>query len=341
MHGSTALITPSTIAKKVVLSTFHGLAFITTTLRLFHRYRVRRLWWDDFWALCALLCAIVTYSVFWIRLINGHRKALTLAIMIAAYVAGLWCARISVAVTLVRLLNKGRFKTVSKIVTVALSISGGVLVLLRILNCDTRFDRPPYCKTPRTVVYLELILDLLSDAWLVAAPLVMLYRTNLSAKHRQIITWVFSCGILTTATSILHIFCLITRQDNLVVVTSHVQLGVAIAVCNLLVLVTYVYRKIQPREETHTLAPPRILTIHTRPNSTPPTPLTSMPESVSRATETRDFDLTELGSSMLGGSSRDMDTFALHTINTNTPPETSNNFKSSARTASSTRGSLH
>ncbi|KAF9034546.1 hypothetical protein BJ165DRAFT_1563271 [Panaeolus papilionaceus] len=259
----------------------------------------------------------------------------------AANIAGVWCARISVAVTLVRLLNKGRFKTISKIVTVALSIDGGVLVLLRILNCNTKFDKPPYCKTPRTVVYLELILDLLADAWLVAAPLVMLYQAkHLSVKHRQIITWVFSCGLLTPATSILHLSCLITRQDKLAEVTAHVQLGVAIVVCNLLVLVTYVYRKIQSREETHTLTSPRIFTIHTGPNLTTPTPLTSMPESVLHTAETRDFDLTELGSSMLGGSSRDMDT-VLHTINTNTPTETSNDFKGSAQTTSSTGKCLH
>lgn len=49
----------------------HGLAVIATLFRLFDRHRMRRLWWDDFWAFVALLMDIPLMIAFFLRPESG------------------------------------------------------------------------------------------------------------------------------------------------------------------------------------------------------------------------------------------------------------------------------
>lgn len=49
-----------------VLSTvLHGLALILTSFRLWFRYHIRRLGWDDVWAALALVCDAVCMATAW------------------------------------------------------------------------------------------------------------------------------------------------------------------------------------------------------------------------------------------------------------------------------------
>ncbi|KAH7918909.1 hypothetical protein BV22DRAFT_1023840, partial [Leucogyrophana mollusca] len=43
----------------VLVTVFHALAFISTTPRLWLRYRVRRIWWDDIWTALSLCCYVI------------------------------------------------------------------------------------------------------------------------------------------------------------------------------------------------------------------------------------------------------------------------------------------
>ena len=49
----------------VYLTVIYIIAFGFTGFRLTHRYRTRRLWWDDFWAASALVFDIMYSSTLW------------------------------------------------------------------------------------------------------------------------------------------------------------------------------------------------------------------------------------------------------------------------------------
>ncbi|KAF9048941.1 hypothetical protein BJ165DRAFT_1071966 [Panaeolus papilionaceus] len=311
--------------KRTIISIFHCLAIVTTVLRLAHRHCTRRLWWDDLWAFFALICSVTTFVLFWCISWLRPRIDDTIPVplisflavgILVFYVAGLWCARISVAVTIVRLLCDGKFRTIAKIVTFLFGVGATVLILVRVFQCGVKFDKPPLCGIPAHTVYTELVLDLLADAWLVSAPLVMLFRIarSLSSAHRRLISCIFSCGLFTTAASIVHIVFMAAQRSSLTGFSAHIQLGISIVVCNLLVLVTYVYRKYQPHEETQTLQHPPIPTLDTPQATELGRSRESRPAGLSPpdTTASRDnqggltfLSFTELGSSMLGGSSRD------------------------------------
>ncbi|KAF9048939.1 hypothetical protein BJ165DRAFT_1071774 [Panaeolus papilionaceus] len=336
-------IIPTMTTQRVVVLLCHGSAFITTVLRLIHRSHIRRLWWDDFWAFCAMICSVVSIFLFLIMAPTRHIAGSGLAVSVSNsimtailvfYLAALWFARISIAVTIVRLLNDGtKFKSTAKCVSILFGLSATLLIILRIVNCGTKVDRPPVCQTPLYVARLDLTMDIAADIWLIIAPLVMLCRTNLSQQHRRLISGIFACGTLITVTSVLHIVFLMSNESIMTALTAHVQAGAAVVVCNLLVLVTYVYRKWGPQEVAPTLEPPKLPDVSgsiptTEPSSMrsviptfPKLPLVTAP-SRSSPQETRrvrsdssssHFSLTELGSSMLGGSSRDLSSFGVPT----------------------------
>lgn len=50
---------------EVLVTVFHALALILTSFRLWFRYHIRRLWWDDFWAALALLGDAVCMVTMW------------------------------------------------------------------------------------------------------------------------------------------------------------------------------------------------------------------------------------------------------------------------------------
>jgi len=50
----------------VYLTVIHTIAFAFTVFRLTDRYRMRRLWWDDYWAALTLVLDIAYFAVLWI-----------------------------------------------------------------------------------------------------------------------------------------------------------------------------------------------------------------------------------------------------------------------------------
>lgn len=148
-------------------------------------------------------------------------------------------ARISIAVTIVRLLSDGVFRAAAKTATCFFGLSGALLIVMRIVNCGTKLDKPPLCRMPRYVAYTELLcklassihhsyshncsVDIMADLWLIVAPLVLLFRTSLSHKHRRLIAGIFGCGLLITSTSVLHVTYLMSREYLMSALTAHIQ----------------------------------------------------------------------------------------------------------------------
>ncbi|PPR02311.1 hypothetical protein CVT24_011649 [Panaeolus cyanescens] len=246
----------SEVTSTALVSTFHALGTGTTLIRLFHRFRIQRLWWDDLWAFMAIILSIIPFALYLNlkdMLASNSFSLISFSILGALifYTASLWSAKLSVAVTIVRLLRDGaKFRKVAKIATTLIGLGAIALMLQKLFICGTKFDTLPFCRTPAYTGYLELTLDLLSDLWLIMSPLYMLYKMRLPRPHSRLLSAIFACGIFATASNLVHIYYVIKMDVILMVVTSHIQVNVNIITCNLLVLVTFCYRRLHEDQDT-------------------------------------------------------------------------------------------
>ncbi|PPR07758.1 hypothetical protein CVT24_003708 [Panaeolus cyanescens] len=303
--------TPSPIARRALAGAFYGLALITTSIRLTHRFRIRRLWWDDFWASFALLNAVLVYTIFLLRPLYIASKSTAFREFgeignLLFYVLGLWCAKISMGVTLVRLLPPGRFRNVAKAVAVAFGGIGIVLAVHRVFGCNQGKAGPKSCIIAPNVGYVELSFDLASDAWLVGAPLYMMWglKRRLPLQRWRLFSAAFACGIFSTIASVVHDIFVFRSEPLLMGLTAHIQLAVSIIVCNFLILATFLYRRVRNSGETtdrnHTTEPTDNEQGRPATVSTPQVPSAVY---LSGGSLTTDITFTSLGSSMMRSAS--------------------------------------
>ncbi|KAF9054126.1 hypothetical protein BJ165DRAFT_1522689 [Panaeolus papilionaceus] len=247
--GPGTIVMPLTAAFALT-GTFYALAFLTTFIRLYHRVQIRKFWWDDFWAAFGLISGILT-CVLWLgvqKIMNPKQSFATryfgVTGMFVAYTHSLWCTKLSVAVTIVRLLGDGKLRIVSKFVAFLFGVAGVTLIFQKAFICGFHFRTIPICHIPVWTGYLELSFDLTGDVWLIFAPLYVLHNTHLAGVHRRLLIAIFSCGIFVTAASIARAYFIFTGQNLMMGVIGHLQVAISLITCNLLVLVTYIYRKV-------------------------------------------------------------------------------------------------
>lgn len=109
--------------------------------------------------------------------------------------------------------------------------------------------------------------DLVSDILLVIVPFRMLWSMKIARGARRLILAVFAASILTTLTGIAHVYYMFTCDTYLQALTLHLEVSivfphstrvtydslfqvvVSLLVCNMLVVVTYLYRVFRSDEE--------------------------------------------------------------------------------------------
>ncbi|KAF8999868.1 hypothetical protein BDQ17DRAFT_1246014, partial [Cyathus striatus] len=258
----------------VTITVFHGLAILSTCFRLYHRFRNRRLWWDDFWALVSMLVTIVVLGAFValpFRILFTKSKTMVTFgywLTMLSYTTALWSARMSVAVTIVRLFNEGRARRCAKVMCIIFALAWTALVVQKFSNCGKFTVLSWRCPISHVTAYLELsskfivsyilyyiyayygIADIIADIWLLSAPMYMLWKIRLpSRRHQRLIRAVFACDVLVSVPSIVHIVYIVRKNQPAIGISAQFQVSTSLIVCNLLVVVTYVYRAFRRNEE--------------------------------------------------------------------------------------------
>ncbi|KAF8997599.1 hypothetical protein BDQ17DRAFT_1428941 [Cyathus striatus] len=233
-----------------VLIIIYSFAIISTVFRLIYRARFKKLWWDDFWAAFSLMNAILLFAAY-VRLSFGYSViwlASYPAVMITSRLA-LWGARLSVAVTIVRVIATGKSLVVSKIVAVVFGMLAIALVVQKMVLC-----RNPgvnfLCSAKANVNgYTDLAATFFSDFWLIGAPAYLLWKMNLKKRFHRLLQAIFACEMLVLVTSIVHCVYIVKNDLRAQGVLSHFKVTISLIVCNLLCLVTYIYRLSQNGQE--------------------------------------------------------------------------------------------
>ncbi|EGO29466.1 hypothetical protein SERLADRAFT_433445 [Serpula lacrymans var. lacrymans S7.9] len=245
-------ITIATIdVSKIVATVLHALTFLLTGFRLWFRLNIQRFWWEDAWATLALLFDIICLVGLWIPAnvssqfnalpeTSSGSNALVASVWFSLLLcpAVVWSSRMSIIYSVIRIISP-----TSSIRRFAF----GIVVLFAII---WSLLAVPYW--------------LPSDIWSVSIPVVKLIfltcaAANLPRNERLVILSIFSSSILTSVASAVHAIYIFPnpafkgetltnlefRLDFGLVILSNLKAALSLVICNLLVIVTFLYRIIR------------------------------------------------------------------------------------------------
>ncbi|KAH7923934.1 hypothetical protein BV22DRAFT_548896 [Leucogyrophana mollusca] len=155
-----------------------------------------------------------------------------------AFTSVLWSARLSVIFSVIRIVNPEpgpqRF---ARWVAASFGAMWIALASQKLYICYHHA-----CLMGRSVAVSQLITDTVSDIILVAMPFHLLRGVKLSRNRRILLSCTFSASFLITAVTIVHSGLLFGTATFVTTIVAHVKAALSLIVCNLLVIVAFVYR---------------------------------------------------------------------------------------------------
>ncbi|KAF9237772.1 hypothetical protein BU15DRAFT_75765 [Melanogaster broomeanus] len=238
----------TTFALLITATVFHALAVVLTSFRLWFRYHMRRLWWDDFWAALALISDIPCIPLMWLitaPLTNPYLPevpfgippepqsvhVISFWISLLSYTCSIWFARLSIVVSIVRIVPPNRSVQLAVYITSAMFVlMWGFMLAAKSVVCS--MDKSWYyddiviqCPMSEWMAISEVCTDSVSDVALVALPLYLLRRLKLPSNQRIMILSVFSTSILVTVVSAVHTGYLIPAATFIAGATAEIEVG--------------------------------------------------------------------------------------------------------------------
>ncbi|KAK7443264.1 hypothetical protein VKT23_015861 [Stygiomarasmius scandens] len=246
----------------VALSLGHVIALSSTIYRITYRYRIRRLWWDDYFATVAQLFDLPYSMILWPRLkLNSSKRTSTAQIVFyfmasVCYFSILWCARISMALSIARIFPPGHIRRYTIAMAIGFGTIGLGLILQLSIVCgiNTEWHQVPGAHCHGIQWASSFSGDMIGDILLIFTPLVLLWRIRLAQSARLLILGIFGASIFTTMASVfLHILILDPVKFGpgagfLVYLLANVEVCVCLFICNLLVIASLLYRFIRRRK---------------------------------------------------------------------------------------------
>ncbi|KAF9523647.1 hypothetical protein CPB83DRAFT_681698 [Crepidotus variabilis] len=254
------LTKPSEEDALAILIICHTFAMLSASFRLAYRYHIRRLWWDDFWAFVALGSEVISVATYFsiptspdARSIGVEQAGRYLDLFF--YTTAVWAARLTVSVTIVRLLPPGPLRRGSVWVSGLFAFFWFAMVLQKMILCEIKLGKHDVqCILPFETAVVELCTCILGDIWLISVPVYMVYKMKLRREYHSLIMSLFMCGIFTTLGSVVHKVFLLLGEIAWSAITAQIEVAISIVVSNMLVLVTYLYRRFHhPSEDSQTV----------------------------------------------------------------------------------------
>ncbi|TFK45569.1 hypothetical protein OE88DRAFT_1740163 [Heliocybe sulcata] len=233
---------------RVLSLTLPVFAIAITLFRLCIRAHRRQLWWDDFWAMAAVLCTVlfVTAMELHFRDESSYSRTTKIALyyMLSQFFYAInWCSKLSILSTSIRLTTKGRFRNLLITAGCMFVLTWTILFSQVFWVCERQpgwKDTPqPQCDLGRNVAIAQVISDVLTDAILIAAPLKLIWRVKLTRPRKTRIVVVFSSTIIATVVSLYHAYAILRFGGFVEARAAVIQDGVSLIVADLSVLVAF------------------------------------------------------------------------------------------------------
>ncbi|KAF9451178.1 hypothetical protein P691DRAFT_724688 [Macrolepiota fuliginosa MF-IS2] len=247
-------------------SVFHALALTCTSFRLYRRSKMRNMWWDDYWALFAFVMDLALCTTIGLRREVGgganagpnerHRRIVLFWISGTLPPLIVWVSRISICFSIARMDIQHTLVRVRLWVyalTVPFGIIGGAMFCQKVWVCShqTSWHHNPniQCSVGNASGYISLTADLLADVILTMISFRFLWKVRMRRSRRRLLSWLFAANIWSSLAGILYGVLLLNAnklggfRTPIVSLTIHIKATTTLTVCNLLVVVTYVYAR--------------------------------------------------------------------------------------------------
>ncbi|KAG2040525.1 hypothetical protein BDR03DRAFT_129298 [Suillus americanus] len=262
---------PTIAQAEVVNMVLPLVAIIVTSFRLYCRVRKGRLWLDDLWATFAMIFILGLLVVDWLYLESydkfpqGGRVALYYMVCVFFY-AVVWCSRISILLTVVRLTIPGTLRRVLIFAQMMFIIAWAVLFAQVWWTCESepgwKTQPRPQCDLGRNVAIAQIITDVLGDTILILGPFRLIYKVRLTKTQKIRILAIFSTSAITTIVSLAHAYYVLSDGGLKEAVAAMVETSVSLIVANLSVVVAF-FLSMSTEDETTSPAPWTIASIVT------------------------------------------------------------------------------
>ncbi|KAF8159376.1 hypothetical protein B0H34DRAFT_655506, partial [Crassisporium funariophilum] len=272
----------------VGLTFVHALAILSSIYRLYRRRKTRRIWWDDYVAMVAFAFDCFYFPTLWVRnVVPGvpnhqavaHNIALTWITNIS-YAVIIWSTRVSLSLSIARVIPPHQSMRTASLYLVCLFGCMGVAAVIQVcISCividKTWGNAYPYqCAATRNVAIFRFsceyykiscgtyglnplnLGDLTADILLVAIPFVAFWRLRLKPVTWYLLNASFAASILTAIlnTCAVSVLFYVSRSHSPATraatgyLASVLQTATSLAVCNMLVVVTSLYRFFRTEE---------------------------------------------------------------------------------------------
>ncbi|KAJ8088799.1 hypothetical protein PM082_014045 [Marasmius tenuissimus] len=244
----------------IFIGVLHMIAILSTIFRIARRVRIKRLSWDDAWAIVATVLSIIFVVLSWVcwalaSKMQEKGSQLELRMILETLVtaltfAAIWASRISLSLSIFRILPTGRLRTAALAFSIGCFFVGSTIVtyqavMLYSLRSETH--RPAWKRWQ--VAGPQVIADILCSLFLVALPLYALSKmTSLPTSERRIILILFAGTLLSLGAGCGEVAATAIPGNEIgLVYGANVQAAVGLMVCNCLVIVTALLRLVSRR----------------------------------------------------------------------------------------------
>ncbi|KAG1756348.1 uncharacterized protein EDB91DRAFT_1092114 [Suillus paluster] len=251
-------IHPSIVGLRSSITIVHTCTIVMTSWRLWYKIVQRCWWWEDVWAATALAAIITSVVSVWIYseppIDSKPRDGPIIAywLLMVNFTIGLWSSRLSMICSIIRLSPPTRIRIVACCAAAAFAAIAVALLVHKCWFCarynDWDKNTPLSCPLAFSVGITQVVADFLSDLTLVVLPAQILYRVKLPRDQKILILSVFSGSLLTTLLSIVHAVFFIQADPILKILTAQLEMAFSVIVCDLLPIVTCLYKALRSRD---------------------------------------------------------------------------------------------
>ncbi|KAH7905432.1 hypothetical protein BJ138DRAFT_1072762, partial [Hygrophoropsis aurantiaca] len=237
-------------------TTMQGLAILLTGWRLWYRLSIRRFGCDDAWALIAMVCGIMCPVADWVRFRAPPERSMNgYWVSTITFACVVWAVRMSLLCSIARLMPPcKRTSHILAGITVFFALIFCGLLVQKIYKCRSGWyyqSGTLTCPFSSIMAIYELAVDVVSDAILAALPLRILWTIKLRRKRqRKMVLTTFSSSIIISLVSTFRTTCRLMELPSLLLIGVQLELVSCHVVCSILVVVTYLDRRLGNGEES-------------------------------------------------------------------------------------------
>ncbi|TFK64688.1 hypothetical protein BDN72DRAFT_774278, partial [Pluteus cervinus] len=217
----------------------HLFGILATVVRLYRRFCLQRMWWDDCAVALSLASSLCYFSIVFMSkepsdpsLTTGHPLLFWLTIV--SFTNEVWSARVSLSISIVRLFPKDTLphkimEGVSVFLAIAwLSFIGGKVGL-----CvgDSSGDGSGSCALNDVVAISNVVAGVTADGFLMFTPIPLVWCSELPRGLRILLVCAFASSILSMSASVAYAVLVFRRNELGSSAISQISLAANVQVC--------------------------------------------------------------------------------------------------------------